>query len=143
MAPRASKTSKDLSRDGRLALERAARFLLLLRVAGFDDPMEYYGSNPDDPHRIFSFAQLPDQDRALADAQHRLLAWFNSLPQRPDVVEVHENGLVVLSPDWALSHTDCSSAVDYLDPREGPKTNAIHGARPISPLAPIAGARVP
>ena len=114
-----------------------------LRVAGFDDPMEYYGSNPDDPHRIFSFAQLPDRDRALADAQHRLLAWFNSLPQRPDVVEVHENGLVVLSPDWALSHTDCSSAVDYLDPREGPKTNAIHGARPISPLAPIAGARVP
>lgn len=203
-----------------------------LRVAGFDDPMEYYGSNPDDAHRIFSFAQLPDSGRALADAQRRLLAWFNGLPQRPDVVEVHENGLaqylaraldeagyrrpltiltghdhiqhvnhdgpvdvvdagtvgasglygigadyvglgdlhwtagdpvleaadliqiepvsgvaqaqrVVLSSDCALSHTDCTSAVDYLDPREGPKTNAIHGARPISPLAPIAGARVP
>lgn len=50
---------------------------------------------------------------------------------------------VVLSPDCAVSHTDCSSAVDYLDPREGPKTNAIRGARPICPLAPIAGARVP
>ncbi|HET7046918.1 MAG TPA: metallophosphoesterase family protein [Solirubrobacteraceae bacterium] len=203
-----------------------------LRVAGFDDPMEYYGPNPDDPHRVFSFAQLPDPERALADAQHRLLTWFESLPQRPDIVEVHENGLaqylaraldqagykrpltiltghdhlqhvnhdgpidvvdagtvgasglygigadyvglgdlhwmagdpvleaadliqiepvsgvaqaqrVVLSPDCSLSHTHCASAVDYLDPREGPKTNAIHGARPISPLAPIAGARVP
>ena len=50
---------------------------------------------------------------------------------------------VVLSPDCAMSHSDCSSAVDYLDPREGPKTNAIHGAHPISPPAPIAGARVP
>ncbi|HEY1510300.1 MAG TPA: metallophosphoesterase family protein [Solirubrobacteraceae bacterium] len=203
-----------------------------LRVAGFDDPMEYYGPNPDDPNRIFSFAQLPDPEHALADAQHRLLAWFDALPQRPDVVEVHENGLaqylasaldqagykrpltiltghdhlqhvnhdgpidvvdagtvgasglygvgadyvglgdlhwtagnpvleaadliqiepvsgvaqaqrVVLSSDCALAHTDCTSAVDYLDPREGPNTNAINGAHPISPLDPIAGAKVP
>jgi Calcineurin-like phosphoesterase superfamily domain len=203
-----------------------------LRVAGFDDPMEYYGPDPEDPNRIFSFAQLPDPERALADAQHRLLAWFDALPQRPDIVEVHENGLaqylaraldqagykrsltiltghdhlqhvnhygpidvvdagtvgasglygigadyvglgdlhwtagnpvleaadliqiepvsgvaqaqrVVLSSDCALAHTDCTSAVDYLDPREGPNTNAIDGARPISPLNPITGAKVP
>jgi hypothetical protein len=203
-----------------------------LRVAGFDDPMEYYGPNPDDPHRIFSFAQLPDSEQALAAARRRLLAWFEGLPERPDIVEVHENGLaqyladaldhdgykrpltiltghdhlqhvnhdgpidvvdagtvgasgvygigadyvglgdlhwtasdpvleaadliqiepvsgvaqaqrVVLSSDCALSHTDCTSAVDYLDPREGPDTRAIDGAHPISPLNPITGAKVP
>jgi hypothetical protein len=31
-----------------------------LRVAGFEDPMEYDGVSPDDRGRIFSFGQLPD-----------------------------------------------------------------------------------
>jgi hypothetical protein len=63
-----------------------------LRVAGFEDPLEYRGRRPDSPKRIFSFGQLPDPDAAHL-AAGRLVNWFQSLPQRPDVVLVHENGL--------------------------------------------------
>jgi hypothetical protein len=203
-----------------------------LRVAGFDDPMEYHGSKPDDPGRIFSLAQLPDYERASADAQQHLLDWFESLSPRPDVLLVHENGLaqylartlyndgysrplsilsghdhiqhvnhdgpidiidagtvgaagvygigedyvglgelhfdakdpalqaadliqvepvsgvaqaqrVVLGTGCGLSHTNCTDAVDFLDPREGPNTAALGGASAISPLDPAAGAKVP
>ena len=203
-----------------------------LRVAGFEDPTEYDGPDPDDPARIFSLAQLPDPATALLGAQNRLLAWFQSLRPHPDVVLVHENGLaqylaralyadgydapltiltghdhiqhvnhdgpidvidagtvgasglygigadyvglgdlhwagkdpvldaadliqiepvsgvaqaqrVVVGTDCALSHSDCTSAVDYLDPREGPNTSALKDAQPISPLSPIIGARIP
>jgi hypothetical protein len=64
-----------------------------LRVAGFEDPLEYHGSEPDSPRRIFSLGQLPDPERATNDAPRRLVAWFDALPQRPDIVLVHENGL--------------------------------------------------
>ena len=64
-----------------------------LRVAGFNDPLEYYGPTPDDPSRVLSFAQLPDPDQATADANRHLVGWFDALPQRPDVVMVHQNGL--------------------------------------------------
>jgi hypothetical protein len=42
-----------------------------------------------------------------------------------------------------LTHTDCSTAVAYLDPREGPKTASLQGAQPISPLSRAVGADVP
>ena len=64
-----------------------------LRVAGFDDPLEYNGPNPDDPNRVLSFAQLPDPEHAVANANRHLVEWFDALPQRPDVVMVHQNGL--------------------------------------------------
>jgi hypothetical protein len=64
-----------------------------LRVAGFNDPLEYFGPTPDDPSRVLSFAQLPDPDQATADANRHLVGWFDALPQRPDVVMVHQNGL--------------------------------------------------
>lgn len=64
-----------------------------LRVAGFDDPLEYHGSNPDDPDRIFSLGQLPNPEQASAGAQQHLLEWFDALPARAEVVLVHENGL--------------------------------------------------
>lgn len=64
-----------------------------LRVAGFEDPLEYHGSAPDSPDRIFSLGQLPDPERATDDAERHLVAWFDALEQRPDVVLVHENGL--------------------------------------------------
>jgi len=203
-----------------------------LRVAGFEDPTEYHGPNPDEPRRIFSLGQLPDPAAATARAQQRLLSWFDALPERPDVVLVHENGLaqdlaralydsgydapltiltghdhiqhvnhdgpidivdagtvgasgvygvgadyvglgdlhwagrspmleaadliqiepvsgvaqaqrVVLSSDCALRHVQCTSAVDYLDPREGPNTAALKDAQPVSPLSPIEGAKIP
>jgi Calcineurin-like phosphoesterase superfamily domain len=203
-----------------------------LRVAGFEDPLEYHGPNPDSPRRIFSLGQLPNYDQANSREQQRLLAWFKRLPRRPDVVLIHENGFaqylaqtlydagyaapltiltghdhiqhvnhdgpidvvdagtvgasglygigsdyvglgdlhwasrppvleaadliqtepvsgvaqaqrIVLPTECGLTHTGCTSAVDYLDPREGPKTNALKGAQPISPLRPVVGARVP
>jgi hypothetical protein len=51
-----------------------------LRVAGFSDPLEYYGPTPDDPRRVLSFGQLPDPDRATADANRHLVGWFDALP---------------------------------------------------------------
>jgi Calcineurin-like phosphoesterase superfamily domain len=203
-----------------------------VRVAGFEDPVEYRGTNPDSATRIFSLGQLPSYPQAYSRVQQRLLAWFRGLPRRPDVVLIHENGLaqylaqtlygrgysapltiltghdhiqhvnhdgpidvvdagtvgasgpyglgsdyvgladlhwasgapvlhaadliqtepvsgvaqaqrVVLSTDCGLSRTDCTSAVDYLDPREGPKTSSLRGAQPISPLRPVVGAKVP
>ena len=64
-----------------------------LRVAGFDDPQEWHGSDPDNPQRIFSFSELPDPARAVERARRRLLAWYDGLRRRPDVVLVHQNGL--------------------------------------------------
>jgi predicted phosphodiesterase len=62
-------------------------------VAGFDDPQEWRGRDPDDPRRIFSFSEMADPARAVRAAQRRLLEWFEGLPRRPDVVLVHQNGL--------------------------------------------------
>jgi len=64
-----------------------------LRVAGFDDPLEWRSPNPGDPRRIFSFSELPDPEQATTAAQRDLVRWFDGLPRRPDVVLVHQNGL--------------------------------------------------
>jgi hypothetical protein len=64
-----------------------------LRVAGFDDPQEWHGDDPDDPRRIFSFSELPDPQQAIDAARQDLLRWYDGLPRAPDVVLVHQNGL--------------------------------------------------
>ena len=64
-----------------------------MTVAGVRDPLEYPGADPDAPERIFSFSERPDGDREYADAQRRTVAWFDGLPERPDVVMIHQNGL--------------------------------------------------
>jgi hypothetical protein len=64
-----------------------------LRVAGFDDPQEWHGSDPDNPRRIFSFSELPDPRQAAERARRELLRWYDGLRPRPDVVLVHQNGL--------------------------------------------------
>ena len=64
-----------------------------LRVAGFDDPLEWHAGDPDDSRRIFSFSELPDPEQATTAAQRDLLRWYDGLPRRPDVVLVHQNGL--------------------------------------------------
>jgi predicted phosphodiesterase len=63
------------------------------RVAGWPDPLEWQGSRPDDPERIFSFAEMPDGDAEFERAEAELIAWFEDLEQRPDIVMVHQNGL--------------------------------------------------
>jgi predicted phosphodiesterase len=81
-----------LRADGRISGPPVVDFAGL-RVAGFSDPLEWPGRRPDDPRRIFSFSELPDGDAASQAARDRLIHWFRSLPRRPDVVLVHQNGL--------------------------------------------------
>jgi predicted phosphodiesterase len=64
-----------------------------LRVAGFDDPLEWHASDPGDARRIFSFSELPDPEQATTAAQRDLLRWYDRLPRRPDLVLIHQNGL--------------------------------------------------
>jgi predicted phosphodiesterase len=64
-----------------------------LRVAGYSDPLESRTGRPDDPSRIFSFAERPDGDAEFAAVQQRIIEWFRGLEPRPDVVLIHENGL--------------------------------------------------
>jgi predicted phosphodiesterase len=62
------------------------------RVAGYPDPLEAK-RNPTSPSRIFSFAQLKNGEVYYAEAEQRLLDWFNGLKEQPDIVLVHQNGL--------------------------------------------------
>jgi predicted phosphodiesterase len=81
-----------------------------LRVAGFDDPLEWRSANPDDPRRIFSFSELPDPAQAQARAKRDLLGWYDRLPRRPDVVLVHQNGLA----QWLAAQLSERSAAQPL-----------------------------
>ena len=64
-----------------------------LRVAGWPDPLEWHGRDPGDPSRVFSFAERPGGKGDMREAQRDLVAWFDRLSPRPDVVMVHQNGL--------------------------------------------------
>jgi predicted phosphodiesterase len=66
-----------------------------LVVAGFDDPLEWRGRRADDPLRVYSFAEMPDPKAAEDSARRDLLAWFDGLQRRPDVVLLHQNGLAL------------------------------------------------
>jgi len=63
------------------------------KVAGMGDPLEWVGARPDDPRRIFSFAERPNGDREYAEAEQRTIDWFERLPEHPDLVVIHQNGL--------------------------------------------------
>lgn len=78
----------DGSTDGR-PVQRIAG----LRMAGIADPLEWRGRNPDDPRRVFSFAQLPNGRERYARVARSVVDWFDSLPERPQVVLIHQNGL--------------------------------------------------
>ena len=91
-----------------------------MKVAGWPDPHEYRGPNPDDPDRIFSFSELPDGDRATRPRRPRLVAWFDGLPERPDVVMVHQNGLAQHLAKTLLERGDDERAADPHRPRPPP-----------------------
>jgi len=81
-----------LTRAGVTVLEGRESVVGGRRVAGWPDPLEWQG-RPDDPERIFSFAQMPDGDAAFERAASAVMAWFDGLERRPDIVMVHQNGL--------------------------------------------------
>ncbi len=57
-----------------------------LLAAGWDDPLESAAAS-------VRRHPLELKEQAFADARRELLAWFASLPERPDVVLVHQHGL--------------------------------------------------
>jgi predicted phosphodiesterase len=81
-----------LSRDGR-RVGGPIIDVLGMKVAGVADPLEWHGADPTDPDRIFSFSERPDGDRELKAAGERLVRWFDALPERPDIVLVHNYAL--------------------------------------------------
>jgi hypothetical protein len=80
-----------LTRSGRLLAdgttdgERVVPIAGLL-VAGWDDPAESTAGT-------FEGQLLELKEQALLDAEEQFLAWFRSLPERPDVVLVHRHSL--------------------------------------------------
>jgi predicted phosphodiesterase len=79
-----------LTRSGRLAPDGSTDGQPLIRldgllVAGYDDPLE--SLDGDLAHR-----QLELRERRLG-AEQRFLDWFAGLPERPDVVLVHQHAL--------------------------------------------------
>jgi predicted phosphodiesterase len=61
-----------------------------LMVAGFPDPLAGSGADEDRP---ITFDDLDDPEAAFDEAAADLRDWFESLPVRPDIVAVHQNGL--------------------------------------------------
>jgi predicted phosphodiesterase len=82
-----------LAAAGVSVLDESETIVAGRRVAGWPDPLEWRGERPDDPERIFSFAELPDGDEAFDRAEAELIAWFGGLDPMPDIVMVHQNGL--------------------------------------------------
>ena len=56
-----------------------------LAVAGYDDPLESLGGALE--------RRRLELNEGLGNAQRDILAWFEGLPERPDVVLVHQHGL--------------------------------------------------
>jgi hypothetical protein len=63
------------------------------KFAGMRDPLEWTSPRPDDPERVFSFAERDDGEREFAEAEQRAIDWFERLPERPDIVVIHQNGI--------------------------------------------------
>jgi Icc-related predicted phosphoesterase len=82
-----------LERAGVRVLDGRAADLGGRGVAGWPDPLEWRARDPANPARIFSFGEMSDGDRRFERAQADLIAWFDELPKRPDMVMVHQNGL--------------------------------------------------
>ena len=69
-----------------------------LAVAGFDDPLEGRGLSGDD-------RPLELDEAELEAASREFLAWFEGLPERPDIVLVHQHRLAHVLLD-TLAETD-------------------------------------
>jgi Calcineurin-like phosphoesterase superfamily domain len=80
-----------LTRDGRLLPDGSAGGDPVveidgLAVAGYDDPLEGESARVEE-------RPLELSDEEFAEASLEFVAWFEGLPERPDVVLVHQHGL--------------------------------------------------
>jgi predicted phosphodiesterase len=77
-----------LARAGVVVLTRSDPLFELdgLTVAGYDDPLEAHKGT-------FAARRLELREGQVGGERRRLLAWFADLPERPDVVLVHQHGL--------------------------------------------------
>ncbi len=64
-----------------------------LRIAGYSDPLEWHGRDPNDPRRVYSFGDLPNGEQRYARAQRLIRRWYEGLHPVPGVVLIHQNGL--------------------------------------------------
>lgn len=64
-----------------------------LKLAGYRDPLEYGGNRPNRPDRPVTADDFPDPEAAIDRWRRELLAWFEGLPERPDVVMIHQASL--------------------------------------------------
>jgi hypothetical protein len=83
-----------LNSRGRLQEDGSTRgspivHVLGMKVAGVSDVLEWQGVDPDDPARIFSFSERENGDAEFDAAVVRVTEWFDALPERPDVLLVH------------------------------------------------------
>jgi predicted phosphodiesterase len=79
---------RDGTPDGDPVVEAAG-----FKFAGLSDPLEWRRERPDNPNRVFSFSERQDGEREYAEAEQRAIDWFDGLPERPDIVVIHQNGL--------------------------------------------------
>jgi hypothetical protein len=88
-----------LTRRGRLAADGrtfgpAVVPIAGLRVAGFEDPLAFGGRDyPDGVRAGLSFTDFPDGDERFREAAETYWRWWNELPERPEVLLVHQAAL--------------------------------------------------
>jgi predicted phosphodiesterase len=76
--------------DGRI-IGSAIMKLGKLRIAGFEDPLQFEGpSYPSGVRGAMSFTDFDDAKRRYATAVEQAWRWWRALPERPDVLILHE-----------------------------------------------------
>jgi len=78
-------------------------------LAGFSDPLQYGGSDPNGADRPVTAEGFDDPDAVIEGWRKELLDWFTSLPVAPTVLMVHQDGLA----QWLA---ESLNDVGYLQP---------------------------
>jgi predicted phosphodiesterase len=95
----------------------AVRSIAGLKVAAFEDPLQYRGGDfPDGVRAALSFGDFPDGHERFLDAVEERWRWWRELPERPQVLLVHQEAI-----GRALAHLIFSA-----DP-EGPPLAILAG----------------
>jgi predicted phosphodiesterase len=85
-----------LGRRGIIVLDHrdGVREIAGLRMAGFEDPLAYVGRGfPSGVRTGLSFGDLPDGHERFQEAVEDRWAWWTRLPERPQVLVVHQEAI--------------------------------------------------